>query len=285
MLATLVGLSLLLALVGGIATLVGCLLGRRRRARQARRHPAAGRRPGADPPGPPVGGRVAAARPDPRARLPGPVDPPAPLPHSRVRRRRPGRHRHRRRHRRCRPGRLPAGRRLPGRHLGLCQRPGRATRAGADPAARAAPRSAAAAGPGRPVRHGPGVPGLLVAGLGRGQHPGLRPPGRGLGHRGRRAGRVRQDHARRPPPRPARPLPSGAVRADRRQGRPRLRPAVPEGLAVGQGRPGPGPRRAAAGASPDGRPPGAAIAQVLGVTDAWHLGPVPELAAGGRGDR
>src|SRR5215218_6783618 len=40
MLATLVGLSLLLALVGGTATLAGVLLGRRFRARQARRHPA-----------------------------------------------------------------------------------------------------------------------------------------------------------------------------------------------------------------------------------------------------
>jgi hypothetical protein len=39
MLATLVGLSMLLALVGGIATLTACLLGRRLRARQARRHP------------------------------------------------------------------------------------------------------------------------------------------------------------------------------------------------------------------------------------------------------
>jgi DNA segregation ATPase FtsK/SpoIIIE, S-DNA-T family len=39
MLATLVGLSLLLALVGGIATLAGCLLARRLRARQALRHP------------------------------------------------------------------------------------------------------------------------------------------------------------------------------------------------------------------------------------------------------
>jgi hypothetical protein len=39
MLATLVGLSLLLALVGGIGTLAGCLLSRRFRARQARRHP------------------------------------------------------------------------------------------------------------------------------------------------------------------------------------------------------------------------------------------------------
>jgi S-DNA-T family DNA segregation ATPase FtsK/SpoIIIE len=39
MLATLVGLSMLLAVVGGIATLAGVLLGRRLRARQARRHP------------------------------------------------------------------------------------------------------------------------------------------------------------------------------------------------------------------------------------------------------
>src|SRR5215218_1244870 len=40
MLATLVGLSMLLTLVGGTATLVGCLIGRRLRVRQARRHPA-----------------------------------------------------------------------------------------------------------------------------------------------------------------------------------------------------------------------------------------------------
>src|SRR4029450_2103151 len=39
MLTTLVGLSMLLALVGGTVTLVGCLLGQRLRARQARRHP------------------------------------------------------------------------------------------------------------------------------------------------------------------------------------------------------------------------------------------------------
>jgi hypothetical protein len=39
MLATLVGLSLLLAVVGGTATLAGVLLGRRLRERQARRHP------------------------------------------------------------------------------------------------------------------------------------------------------------------------------------------------------------------------------------------------------
>jgi hypothetical protein len=39
MLATLVGLSMLLAVAGGLATLAGCLLSRRLRARQARRHP------------------------------------------------------------------------------------------------------------------------------------------------------------------------------------------------------------------------------------------------------
>jgi S-DNA-T family DNA segregation ATPase FtsK/SpoIIIE len=39
MLATLVGLSMLLVLVGGIATLAGCLVARRLRARHARRHP------------------------------------------------------------------------------------------------------------------------------------------------------------------------------------------------------------------------------------------------------
>src|SRR5215207_4785280 len=39
MLSTLVGLSMLLAVAGGVATLAGCLLARRLRARQARRHP------------------------------------------------------------------------------------------------------------------------------------------------------------------------------------------------------------------------------------------------------
>jgi hypothetical protein len=39
MLATLVGLSMLLAVVGGTATLAGVLVGRRLRARLARRHP------------------------------------------------------------------------------------------------------------------------------------------------------------------------------------------------------------------------------------------------------
>jgi hypothetical protein len=39
MLATLVGLSMLLALVGGTATLAACLLARRLHARQTRRHP------------------------------------------------------------------------------------------------------------------------------------------------------------------------------------------------------------------------------------------------------
>ena len=39
MLATLVGLSLLLALVGGTATLAGVLLARRQRPHHGRRHP------------------------------------------------------------------------------------------------------------------------------------------------------------------------------------------------------------------------------------------------------
>jgi DNA segregation ATPase FtsK/SpoIIIE, S-DNA-T family len=39
MLATLVGLSMLLAVAGGLVTLAGCLLSRRLRARQTRRHP------------------------------------------------------------------------------------------------------------------------------------------------------------------------------------------------------------------------------------------------------
>ena len=39
MLATLVGLSILLAVAGGTLTLAGVLLGRRLRARQAQRHP------------------------------------------------------------------------------------------------------------------------------------------------------------------------------------------------------------------------------------------------------
>ena len=239
MLATLVGLSLLLALVGGTATLAGCLLARRLRARQARRHP-----------------QQAAVRE--RTRQARRLAAEWPLLAQTL-----GlgyRDQWTRQHR------FPAAEfvaddqgvtatvaaiagagladyqraaGVPGRHLGLCHRPGRAARTGADPAAWAAPRPAAGAGSGRPVRHGAGVPDVVVAGLGRGQHAGHGPPGRGLRHRGRGAGRVRQDHARRPPPRPARPLPGRPVRAHRRQGRPRLRPAVPPGLAVGQGRPGP----------------------------------------------
>jgi hypothetical protein len=50
MLATLVGLSLLLALVGGTATLAGCLLARRLRARQACRHPQRAAIPSGPPP-------------------------------------------------------------------------------------------------------------------------------------------------------------------------------------------------------------------------------------------
>ena len=80
------GLSLLLALVGGTATLAGCLLARRLRARQARRHPQQAairertrqaRRLAAEWP-------LLAQTLGPR--LPGSVDPPAPLPGGRVRR-------------------------------------------------------------------------------------------------------------------------------------------------------------------------------------------------------
>src|SRR6266516_4494412 len=59
----------------------------------------------------------------------------------------------------------------------------------------------------------------------------------------------------RPPARPARPLPGRPVRPHRRQGRPRLRPAHAEGVAVRQRQLGPGARCAAAGAPADGRPP------------------------------
>src|SRR4029453_8421834 len=63
MLATLVGLSMLLAVIGGITTLAGCLLARRLRARQAPRHP---------PHGAPRGG----TRPGRRARRLGARQPP-----------------------------------------------------------------------------------------------------------------------------------------------------------------------------------------------------------------
>jgi hypothetical protein len=191
--------------------------------------------PGANPPGPAIGGRVAPAGPDPRPGLPGPVDPPAPLPARRVCGRRPGRDRHGGGHRRRRPGRLPAGRDLPGRHLGLRRHPGRAARARPHQAARPAPGSAAGAGPGRPLRHGPGLAGVLVARVGRGRNYSHGPSGRSVGDRGRRAGRVRQDHAGRPPPRPTRPLPRRPVRAHRRQGRPRLQPPVPRAWLSGKG--------------------------------------------------
>jgi hypothetical protein len=52
------------------------------------------------------------------------------------------------------------------------------------------------------------------------------------------------------------PLPRRPVRTHRRQGRPRLRPADPESLAVRQGRLGAGPGGAAAGAPADAGPPG-----------------------------
>ena len=174
MLATLVGLSLLLALVGGTATLVGCLLARRLRARQARRHPQQAavrertrqaRRLAAEWPllaqtlG--LGYRDQWTR---QHRFPtaefvaddqGVTATVAAIAGAGLA-----------------DYQRAAG--VPGRHLGLCHRPGRATRTGPDPAARPAPGPAAAAGPGRPVRHGPGVPDLVVAGLGRGQLPGHR---------------------------------------------------------------------------------------------------------------
>ncbi len=75
MLATFVGLSMLLAVVGGIITLAGCLLARRLRARQARRHPQQAATRERTRQGPAAGRRVAAAGPDPRPRLPGSVDP------------------------------------------------------------------------------------------------------------------------------------------------------------------------------------------------------------------
>jgi hypothetical protein len=56
MLATFVGLSMLLTLVGGAATLAACLLARRLRARQARRHPQQMAVRGSDPPSTAVGG-------------------------------------------------------------------------------------------------------------------------------------------------------------------------------------------------------------------------------------
>ena len=131
MLATLVGLSMLLAVVGGLATLAACLMARRLRSRHAHRHPQQAairertrqaRRLAADWPllaqtlG--LGYRDQWTR---QHRFPQPSSPPT-----------PGRHRHRGRHRRGRPGRLPARRQLPGRHLGLRQRPGRT--AGTGPA-------------------------------------------------------------------------------------------------------------------------------------------------------
>ena len=68
--------------------------------------------------------------------------------------------------------------------------------------------------------------------------------------------------------------PRHPVRAHRRQGRPRLRPPIPEGVAVSQGRPQWRPRCAPAGPSPHGRPPGR-HRPGAGVTDAWHLGSSP----------
>ena len=79
------------------------------------------------------------------------------------------------------------------------------------------------------------------------------------------------------------PLPRRPVRPGRRQGRPRLRPAHPSGLAGRQGRPGPGPRCAAAGPPAHGRPPGR---HRPGPRSHRRLAPrpIPQLAAGRGGD-
>ena len=239
MLATLVGLSLLLALVGGTATLAGCLLARRLRARQARRHP-----------------QQAAVRE--RTRQARRLAAEWPLLAQTL-----GlgyRDQWTRQHR------FPAAE-FVADDQGVTATVAAIAGAGLADYQRAAGYladtwgcvtvRAEQQGPGlirlrglhrdpllAPARvdlsgMAPAVADVLVAGLGRGLPPGHGPAGRGLRHRGRGAGRVRQDHAGRPLPRPARPVPSRPVRAGRRQGRPRLRPAVPSGLAVGQGRPGP----------------------------------------------
>ena len=239
MLATLVGLSLLLALVGGTVTLVGCLLGPRLRARQARRHP-----------------QQAAVRE--RTRQARRLAAEWPLLAQTL-----GlgyRDQWTRQHR------FPAAE-FVADDQGVTATVAAMAGAGLADYQRAAGYLADTWGcvTVRAEQQGPGLirlrglhrdPLLLPArvdlsgmapesltswwlGWAEDSPPGHGPAGRGLRHRGRRAGWVRQDHARRPLPRPARPLPGGAVRAGGRQGRPRLRPAVPAGLAVGQGRPGP----------------------------------------------
>ena len=172
MLATLVGLSLLLALVGGTATLAGCLLARRLRARQARRHP-----------------QQAAARE--RTRQARRLAAEWPLLAQTL-----GlgyRDQWTRQHR------FPTAE-FVADDQGVTATVAAIAGAGLADYQRAAGYLAdtwgcvtvraeqqgpglirlrglhrdplLAAGPGRPVRHGPGVPGLLVAGLGRGQLPG-----------------------------------------------------------------------------------------------------------------
>jgi hypothetical protein len=84
MLAALVGLSMLLAVVGGTATLAACLLARRLRARQAQRHPQQAAAKERTRQARRLAAEWAPARPDPGPWLPGSVDPPAPLPGCRV---------------------------------------------------------------------------------------------------------------------------------------------------------------------------------------------------------
>ena len=177
MLATLVGLSMLLAVVGGTATLVGVLLGRRLRARQARRHP-----------------QQAAARE--RTRYGRRLAAEWPLLAQTL-----GlgyRDQWTRQH--CFPaaefvaddqGVTATMAAIAGAGLADYQRAAgyladtwgcvsvRAEQQGPgpDPTAWAASGSAAGAGPGRPARHGPGLLGLVVAGLGRRRIAGQRAAG------------------------------------------------------------------------------------------------------------
>ena len=225
MLATLVGLSLLLALAGGTVTLAGCLLARRRRARQARRHP-----------------QQAAVRE--RTRQARRLAAEWPLLAQTL-----GlgyRDQWTRQHR------FPAAE-FVADDQGVTATVAAIAGASLADYQRAAGYLADTWGcvTVRAEQQGPGLirlrglhrdPLLLPArvdlsgmapesltswwlGWAEDSSPVMGPAGRGLRDRGRRAGRVRQDHAGRPPARPARALPGRAVRADRRQGRPRLRPA------------------------------------------------------------
>jgi len=220
MLGTLVGLSMLLALVGGTVTLLGCLLGRRLRARQARRHP-----------------QQAAIRQ--RTRQARRLAAEWPLLAQTL-----GlgyRDQWTRQHR------FPAAE-VTVDDQGVTATVSAIAGAGLADYQRAAGYLADTWGcvAVRAEQQGPGL--IRLRGLHR--DPLLAPAwidlsgmapasltawwlgwsedsspvqvrlGRGLRHRRRRSGRVRQDHARRPPARPARSLPGRAVRAGRWQGRP-----------------------------------------------------------------